>query len=246
MTSIEEFKTNNGTINVHKVVNSDLTFTERKQIIKDNPVSLYEILTNEKGKDHLNHLYKFAVEHGYEDLKNTILSNNIELINDKLAEKISFDFDDNGFGHQFSAQEMEKAIRDCRSRAYKNIDLLEEEKKKQDWFDKEKKRIEALSADFNKDFFIKLKKQFDKVDYSFEYAVIKLVSKLESKLRSTRKINDEEIDLEELINSRYQTEEERHLLHKLRITRNNYLHPIKEELNFTRDMFDKCLVIIFK
>lgn len=246
MTDVKEYQDENQVIRVKSVICSDLPFNERKQIIKENPVSLYEILLKGTGQARLNKIFKFASENNLDDLVNTILTNNIDLIEDKLASIISNNFKTNGIYGCGNKAAMIAAIKACRERAYNDIDLLETEKKKQDWFVAEKKRIELLSANFNKEFFLKLKKQFDKVDYAFEYAVIKLVSKLESGLRSTRTIDENQIDLENLINSRYQNEEERHLLHKLRITRNNYLHPVKEELTFTRDMFDKCLEIIFK
>lgn len=246
MTDIQKFKNNDGIIVIDSVVNSDLPFDERKQIIKDNPISLYEVLSKETGKAYLDKLYEFACEKHLKVLENVVLTNNKELIEKKLIQIVSCSYSPNNILACKTKEELLASISACRNRAYKQIDVLIKEKKKQDAFEAEKKRIESLSTNFNKEFFKKLKKQFDKVDYSFEYAIIKLVSKLESKLRSTRKTQEEEQDLEALINAYYKNEEERHLLHKLRMTRNNYLHPNKEELMFTRDMFDQCLELIFK
>ena len=246
MTKYKHLEDEFGIISMSKVISSDMSFDEKEEIVKNYPLSLFETLSKGSGKAHLSKMANFATAHNNSKILNAVLKNDIDLLNDELARFVSSNFVSNGLTACIDASSFRAAINQKRKSYLERIDEQKEQLKRQEWFEKEKKRIENLSLNFDKKFFTDLEKQFDTVDYSFEYAVIKLTSKLESMLKIKLSTNDEEQDLEALINRFYSNPYHLSSLHKLRITRNNYLHPRKEELDFDRNQFAECLEIIFK
>lgn len=244
MTDIKEYLDENGVVKISLIVQSNAPAEDRKKIIKDNPVSIYEVFMKETGKTRLTKIINYADENGHEDLIQAVLNNDNEAIKQELIVATTKSKGINRIPYCKDLKSFGKAIKEIRENAYKWIDEFDEARKKEEWLASERKRIQMLSAHFDRSFFAKLEKQFDKVDYAFEYAVIKLVSKLESIYKSYIK-DEQNPDLEELINRFSTDEHERNLLHKLRITRNNYLHPRKEEFEFSREKFRECLEIIF-
>lgn len=245
MDDITNYLNEYGVLRCSDLLYSNLKGQQKKEILTQYPISYFEVIIKNSGNALFTCAAQLAEKYNNHKILNAILKNDKNDLMDQLALFVSENFKENGLAYATNKKDMINNIRLRRQNLIDCVDVIEEKRKKELWFINEKKRVAKLTKCFDVRFFDKLKRDFDKIDYSFEYAVIKLVSKLESILKQNQKIDDEKQELESLINTYVIDEEKRSALHKLRRARNNYLHPTKEEHTFTRDDLDNCIEIVF-
>lgn len=257
----------NGIVNIKELLkskNHDLI----KKILTNYPIHSYELLYNWFNKKDFKSLFEFSVDYNFDCLTQALLNDNLEDIKHEINCTISELTKDNNHytsnknrgelqivcnqnksyignkaysSYTINIKEIESALCECREKIIKDIDFTDLKNQ--------------TSGNLTLEYFESLINNND-----LEQAIIKLYVKLESILKYQYKY--EESSFEELLNRFCQNElyiEEDdgwdtikiespmvNLLHKLRKTRNNFVHSTTDDSEpLTFDEFKSCLEFIF-
>lgn len=257
----------NGIVNIKELLKSK-NYELIKKILTNRPIHYYELLYGWFNKKNYKLLFEFSVDYNFPHLAQALMEGGDDEIKDAICSTISELTSERGYNNSSnrselqkvyndnkryignktysfyasSIKELESALRECREKIIKDLDFIN--LKNQSSGNLTKEHFENLLENNN-----------------LKLAIIDLCVKLESILKYQYRY--EELTFDELLNKfcsnvltteeddgwGYMTKSESYLiplLHKLRKTRNNIVHPTNDCSDpITLDEFNTCLEYIF-